>query len=154
MTPSEVLLRKLSDWQPGAGRHILTAADEQAGWSIGLTTERADTTGCQVWELTVRRAAPADLSAWAASLALRATGLLEPLGVHEVDAGRGEALLRSRQPTARGEQLHYYEVLLQSTGQTAIRRYQASHELGQHRKQVAFALTHEALAKLAEDLAG
>jgi hypothetical protein len=70
-----------------------------------------------------------------------------------VDAGRGEALLRSQQPTSRAEQLHYYEVLLQAAGKATVRRYQASHQLGEHRKQTAFALTHEALAKLAEDLA-
>lgn len=153
MTPSEVLLRKLSEWQPAAGRHILNAADEQGGWAVGLTAERADGTGCQVWELTVQRQAPASLPAWAGSLALRVTGLLEPLRVHEVDAGRGEALLRSQQPTSRAEQLHYYEVLLQASGKATVRRYQASHQLGEHRKQTAFALTHEALAKLAEDLA-
>jgi hypothetical protein len=43
-------------------------------------------------------------------------------------------------------------VLLYGTAAATVRRYQASHEAGARREQVAFALTHEALAKLAGDL--
>src|SRR5262249_22519771 len=92
------------------------------------------------------------LSAWAERVAGRVTGLLEPLKVVEVDAERGEALLRSDQPTQRGEKLFYYEVLLQNTTAASVRRYRALPGNGR-REQVAFALTKEALAKFVADLA-
>ena len=75
---------------------------------------------------------------------------LEAQEVHEVDVERNEALLRSDTPTQRGDALFYYEVLLHNRG-TGVRRYQAS-ATGGARQQVAFPLTHEALAKLAADL--
>ena len=102
--------------------------------------------------LTRLEAAPtaADLKTRAERLAGRATGLMEPLRLIEVDAGRNVALLRSAAPQQRGDDLFYYEVLLQEGG-AGVRRYQASTQ-GGARQQVAFPLTHEALAKLAADL--
>jgi hypothetical protein len=82
----------------------------------------------------------------------RATGLLEDLKVVEVDRPRGQALLRSEAPVSRGEDLFYYEVLLTATGAANLRRYSAPNQGPGKREQVAFALTHEALAKLSRDL--
>src|SRR5262249_37908973 len=130
-----------------------------SGWTALVTADRADVVGCLAWEVALRRDAsaaggPRDLRAWAEGAAARGTGLLEALKVHEIDSGRHEALLRSSGPAQRGEQLFYYEVLLRGTTEAAVRRYQAAHDGKERRQQVAFALTHEALAQLVANLAG
>ena len=157
MTLNEALLQKLSEWRPtGPGRHVLAASVPDAGWTAAVTADRADATGCLLWEVALSRTAavPAGLTLhrWAEQAAKRVTALLEPLSVHEVDAVRGEAILRSQAPANRAGQLGYYEVLLRGTASATLRRYGASHQPGSHRQQVAFPLTHEALAKVAEDL--
>lgn len=156
MTLENTLLEKLAEWHPPAGRHTLTVPDESGGWSVSITADRSDVLGCLAWEVNLRRtnAAPAGetLRGWADRSAARVVGLLEPLKVHEIDAERNEALLRSTAPAQRDEKLYYYEVQLHGTAAARVRRYQASHHTGAHREQVAFALTHEALAKVAGDL--
>ena len=157
MTLEKMLQQKLSEWRPtGTGRHTLTIPDEGAGWTAHLTTERNDTLGCQVWELTLRRttaAAPAaDLQSWANRAAQRVTGLMEKLAVIEVDAARHEAQLRSEKPTTRGDLHSYYEVLLKGDREAQVRRFQANQQPGSHREQTAFVLTHETLGQLAADL--
>jgi hypothetical protein len=78
---------------------------------------------------------------------------MESLKVHEVDNTRGEAILRSTVPARKGDTLAYYEVRLSNLTDAVIRRYIASRsEPG--REQVSFAVTHEAIAKLAGDIAG
>src|SRR5215212_2075731 len=104
MTLTESLLPKLSEWRPaGDGRHSLAVAIPEAGWTANLTADKADSLSCLVWELTLGRIGDAPegltLRAWAEGVAKRATGLLEPLRVLEVDHGRDEALLRSDSPT-------------------------------------------------------
>src|SRR5208283_4005658 len=103
--------------------------------------------GCLVWELTLNRTAAAavkpDLASWANQVVGRVTGLLEPLKVIEVDASRDEALLRSKEPSRRGDVLSYYEVLLRGGGDVLMRRFQTKDQVGAHRQHVAFALTHE-----------
>jgi hypothetical protein len=156
MNRNEALLAKLVDWRPPEGRQSLHVQDKTP-WSVTLTANRADQLGCLVWELALRKNAPAasdvaELEAWAKRVAERATGLLEALKVVEVDAARGEALLRSESPVSRGEQVMYYEVLLAGRGSALLCRYQAPRNGSGKREQVGFALTHEALAKLAFDL--
>jgi hypothetical protein len=158
MNLAESLLPKLSEWQPaGAGRHSFGATLPEAGWAVQLTTDKADSLSCLVWELSLTRtgAAPEGLTlkAWAEGVARRVTGLLEPLKLLEVDAARAEAVLRSEAPAKKGEQLAYYEVRLYGTDRATVRRFQAS-RTASARDQVAFALTHEVLAKLAGDIAG
>jgi hypothetical protein len=156
MTLDETLLQKLAEWRPSPGaRRDLTVADSDSGWSASLSADRSDELGCLAWEFTVRPSAvPAklELSAWADRIAAQVKGLLEPLAVHEVDTSRGEALLRSHPPAQRGENVLYYEFLLQGSGAVTVRRFQADSKAHAKRQQVAFALTHEALAKLAHDL--
>jgi hypothetical protein len=158
MTLAESLLPRLSEWRPaGAGRHSWAAAFPDAGWSVCLAADKADTLSCLAWELSLTRTAepPAGLTlaAWATGIAGRTTGLLEPLAVHEVDEHAGEALLRSATPAKKGEWVSYYEVRLGGLTTAVVRRYTATRaEPG--RDQVAFAITHEALAKLAGDIAG
>lgn len=154
MTLANTILEKLADWRP-EGRQTLTLPGEGSGWTVAITADRSDALGCLVWEMIVRRssdAAGGDLRTWAERVAERATGLLEPLQVVEVDTLRGQALLRSEQPARRGEQLFYYEVLLTGNREASLRRYSAARIGEGRREQVAFVLTHEALAKLAGDL--
>src|SRR5262245_15112370 len=118
MTLENTLLQKLGEWRPvGEGRHTLAATDEAAGWTAAVTADRQDQIGCVVWEMTLRRTTPAAcgaaaLRAWADRAAANVKGLLEALAVVEVDAARGEALLRSGDPSRRGEAVAYYEVRL------------------------------------------
>ncbi|MBA4067010.1 MAG: hypothetical protein C0501_25530 [Isosphaera sp.] len=158
MTLPELLLPRLSEWRPaGAGRHSLSAAFPDAGWTVRLAADRTDSLSCLVWEMTLTRTAdpPAGLTpaGWAAAVAARATGLLEPVAVHEVDETRGEAVLRSAAPAAKGDNRAYYEVRLTGLTTAVVRRYAADRAVP-GRTQVAFALTHEVLAKLAGDLTG
>ncbi len=159
MTLNETLVARLAEWRPGRGRQTLNLPDGGAGWAVSLTADRADELGCLVWEMTLRRTealpgadAPA-LRAWGDRIAGRARGLLEMLKVVEVDAERDEAILRSDVPAAKGEDRFYYEVHLQGAGVADLRRYRGSLAATGKREQVAFALTHEALARLAADLA-
>lgn len=157
MTLAETLLQKVSDWRPtGDGRHSLTTAVPEVGWTATLTTDKADTLSVLAWELTLTRTGDtpegATLHGWAERIASRASGLLEPLKLHEVDNTVGEAVLRSVSPTVKGEILRYTEVRLSGLGHARVRRYQASHGTSK-REQVAFVLSHEALAKLAGDIA-
>jgi hypothetical protein len=158
MTLTESLLPKLSEWRPaGAGRHSWSAAVPEAGWTVHLTTDKADTLSCLVWELTLARTSEAPegltLKGWAEGVAVRATGLLEPLKLLEVDDERNEALLRSDAPAKKGERVAYYEVRLFGLNRAIVRRF-AADRTASGREQVAFALTHEVLAKLAGDIAG
>ena len=158
MTLTERLLPKLSDWRPqGTGRHALTVNAPEVGWSANLIADKTDTLSCLVWELTLARTGEAPegltLRNWAEGVAARATGLLEPLRLLEVDADRNEALLRSDAPAKKGARVAYYEVRLFGLDRAEVRRFQASRtESG--RDQIAFALTHEVLAKLVGDVAG
>lgn len=156
MSLAEKLLPRLGEWRPAeAGRH--TFADAAGGWAVHLAADKADSLSCLVWELTLTRAgdAPAGLSVreWAAGVADRVAGLLEPLKLYEVDTTRDEAVLRSETPSARGGRLGYYEVHLFGTNKAVVRRFAADKAVP-GREQVAFALTHEVLAKLAGDIAG
>jgi hypothetical protein len=157
MSLNEALLGKLADWQPPEGRQSVHVSDGSTGWGVTLTVERADQLGCLVWELALKRTPPAShngdaLAAWAERIAGRATGLLEPLKVVEVDPVRREAVLRSASPVERGEELYYYEVHLYGVGAATLSRYRSQRLGSAKREQVGFALTHEAVAKLAVDL--
>jgi hypothetical protein len=155
MNLDEILVEKLADWRP-AGRQTMHIAPEGSGWAMTLSADRSDEVGCLVWELTLRRTSPpaADqtVKAWADCAARHVTGLLEPLKVVEVDDPRNEAMLRSREAARRGDHLYYYELLLKGTSEALLRRYRASTEVLSRREQVAFPLTHEAVAKLVGDL--
>jgi hypothetical protein len=154
MNLSEALLQRLSEWSVVEERQTLLAAVEGSSWSVSVVSDRNESLSCRVWDLTVRRAPAADfaLQPWADGVCKKATGLLEGLRVVEVDAPNHQALLRSEQPTSKGARLAYYEVLLHGSGEASLRRFEAPREPGSRREQVAFALTHEVLAKVAADL--
>src|SRR5437762_6837737 len=158
MTLAERLLPKLSEWRPaGAGRHSWSETDAEAGWTVRVAADRADSLSCLVWELSLSRSgdAPAGLALakWADAIVARVGGLLEDLKVYEVDNTRNQAILRSDVPSARGDALGYYEIQLYGLSRAVVRRFTKS-KSGGHRSQVAFALTHEVLAGLAGDIAG
>jgi hypothetical protein len=73
--------------------------------------------------------------------------------VLEIDDLRLEGLLRSDSPAQKGEKLFYYELLLRGTNEAVLRRFEGGHN-GSRREQVPFALTHEAIARVADSLAG
>src|SRR5262249_10541802 len=132
---AEVLLKKLADWRPeGAGPHSFVAP-LQDGWEISIAADTAESLGCRATELTVRRPAgqiptAAELTQWADRSAKRITGLLEPLKLIEVDAGRSEALLRSDPPSSRGPRVQYYELRLRGTHEAKLHRYLADRRGG------------------------
>jgi hypothetical protein len=153
---AETLLPKLSDWRPmGAGPHSFAAPLEN-GWQIAITADQAESLGCRAIGVSVTRPATkpttaSELTEWAIRSARRVTGLLEPLKVIEVDAIRSEAILRSDPPANRGTAVQYYELVLTGTHSASLRRYQAE-RTGGRRETIPFALTHETIAKIAEDL--
>jgi hypothetical protein len=157
MTLPETLLPKLSDWRPaGTGRHSWAETFPAEGWTVRVSADKADSLSCLVWELTLLRTAePPEaltLQSWAAAVASRVTGLMEPLTIHEIDELHGEAVLRSVAPAQKGEFRTYYEVHLTGTTTAVVRRFTGS-STTPGRTQVAFALTHESLVKLAGDIA-
>ena len=155
MTLGEQLLRKLASWRPDTTRQTAAVEDAQTGWKVSVTADSVDTIGARLWEVRLDRTAPLEnappVPQQAHRIADRVTGLLEPLRVVEIDGEAGPAQLRSATPARQGDTVSYYEALRHADGATRLGRYQAS--AGQ-REQVPFNLTHEALAKLAGDLAG
>jgi hypothetical protein len=93
------------------------------------------------------------MQAWAQAVVDRTLALTERLQLNEVDAPRGEALLRTMPVHKAGERL-YYEVHLQGAGRLSVRRFRVANEVGAVRDQAAFTMTHETLARLAGELTG
>lgn len=157
MTLAESLEPRLSNWKP-AGRETWQEAFADAGWDVALTADHNDVVGTLAWELTLARTAdaPAGLTvrAWADGIAARSSGLMEPIKLLEVDAARDEAILRSTAPSKKGDAVAYYEIRLHGTTKATVQRYQANRKAGTKREQVAFPVTHEALIKLINDIAG
>ncbi len=152
MTLNEALQQKLDRWRFTDGRQALEA--ETGDVKVHVAADCSDLVGCKVWEVNLTRPAPADsLKVRAERLASRASGLLEPLRLVEVDEPRQVAMLRSDKPAVRADQLGYYEVLLHGDGAASVRRYQTSRQGATRREQTGYTLTHDALAKLAGDLA-
>ncbi|HEY7331302.1 MAG TPA: hypothetical protein VH592_26950 [Gemmataceae bacterium] len=153
MSLDALLLEKLANWRSTSGRATLEASGD--GYNAAVAVECVDVVGSRLWELSLRPAvqtSAVELKTRAEEVSQRVTGLLEPLRLVEVDAPGKVALLRSEQPGQLGEDRFYYELLLFGDGGSVIRRYRTPHEGQPRRQQVAFTLTHEALAKLVRDL--
>ncbi len=155
MTLANQVQESLSSWRPeGAGRHSWSHAAD--GWAVHLAADHNDAIAALVWEMTLIRTGDAPnrtVKQWAEKIAASASGLMEDLKVIEVDAERNEAILRSDEPSRKGPLAAYYEVMLHGINKAFVRRFQADTKAGTRRNQVAFAITHEVLAKLAEDIA-
>ena len=160
MTLAETLLPKLASWRPaGAGRHSWAENVADQGWAVSIQADQVDSLSCLLWEVGLQRsgAEPAEgatLRSRAEGIAKRVTGLLEPLRLIEVDEPRQEAILRSTAPAHRGDEVLYYEVHLYGLDRAVVRRFETSPKTSNRREQVPFALTHEVIAKLADDLRG
>lgn len=157
MTLAETLQQKLSEWRPsGAGRHTWTEEFPEQGWTVHLAVDKNDSLSSLVWELTLARStdAPVDatLNSWAKKLTGRVAGLMEELKLLEVDETRNEALIRSDDPTRKGDVIQFYEVRLTGTKQAIVRRFKADTAANTRREQLAFALTHETLANLVDKI--
>src|SRR5262245_15516005 len=152
MTLENKLLQKLAEASPVGERHELTVSN--GAWTAHVIYERRDELSGRLWEVALHRngAAEGNVQDWAERVAKRVVGLLEPLKIVEVDAAKQQALLRSAAPTAKGEDLFFYEVVLRGTAHAVIQRFQGSQQPGKRREQIAFALTHESLAKLVADV--
>jgi hypothetical protein len=155
MKIDELLLQNLARWRPNSPHELLEIAHPDSGWTVALVADTVDALAGKWWEARLTRITPLpepalSLQERAEGVAARVTGLLEPLRLVEVDAGQGTAQLRSTSPSQRGDERLYYEVLLQGDSTITVRRFEAPRAA--NRRQVAFILTHEALAKLARDL--
>jgi hypothetical protein len=152
MTLENTLRHQLNNPEAG-GFHV-----SHGGWNVTLAADKSDSLSCALKELTLERHAPIqeELHVWAARVAERATGLLEPLCVIEVDQPIGKALLRSKTPTVTGGKSFYYELLLERTNRTVanLHRYVGDRNGGEKREAVPFVLTHDAIVKLVADMAG
>jgi hypothetical protein len=150
MTLEKTLRQQLSKTEPG-GFHV-----SSGGWTITLLADKSDSLSCALTELTLDRAAPVqeDLDTWAQRVAATATGLMEPLRLIEVDRPLGKALLRSEKPSLMDGKAFYYELVLERTtrSQATLQRFASPN--GQKRTAVAFVLTHDAVVKLVNDIAG
>lgn len=155
MTIAESLETKLGSWKPnGTGPHSQLLGLPEHGWTAHISAERADSLGCSLLEFDLfrDREAPKALTTkgWGEAICHRVTGLLEPLKLIECDAEADQTIIRSDRVTAKAGANHYYELKLDGTNKASLRRYAGKPGEGRH--QIPFTLTHEALAKLTEDI--
>lgn len=153
MTLGETLQRNLA--KPIHQPQTVTV-EGAGGARVEADVEASDAIGCRLRGLRVQR--PAEnrepLPQWAHRVARQASGLLEPLTVHEIDTQRGEARLRSQTPSQKGDEVQYYEAVLTGGGGASLQRYRASHDPHQPRQPIPFTVTHEAVGKLVDDFLG
>ena len=157
MTLAETLQQRLSGWTPsGTGRHTWSTPFE--GWTVHIAADRNDSLSTLVWDLVLERNGPGPegmtLKSWASDIAGRVSGLLEDLKVIEIDSTRDEAILRSDEPSRRGDMLGFYELRLTGLDRALLRRFKADTAAKTKREQVPFAVTHEVLGQVAEDITG
>ncbi len=153
------LSRKIVDAveSPSGGADLPHSVEVEAGpMRLGLHLTAAGPVGIAFdgldFAATSRPELGADaLRAWGDRLSGRLTYLMEPLVVIEVDAEAGEAELRSRAPTPRGDLRSYYEVRLRREGTLHLRRV-AFDDAARRRVAVPCQMTLEVLERLADDL--
>ena len=157
MNPTDALTQALDSWQPaGAGPHTHTS--NQPGWQTTVTAEANDSLATKATEVTVTRTGPAPagstVRSWAESIVAKPAGLPEKLAIHEIDGDGGTAVLRSAEPTRKGDSVGYYEATLTGTDEAKLRRYTANTAERTPREEAPFVLTHETIAKVVEVLSG
>jgi len=92
-----------------------------------------------------------ELKAWGDRITARVTYLMEPLVIVEVDTQQVEVDIRSKTPTARGDQRGYYRINLDRSGTLRMQRV-AFATADRHSCVVPFQLTREVLERLTDDL--
>jgi hypothetical protein len=153
MTLANTLQKKLAEHhtpdQPAP--HVI----QHQGWNVSLRPEAIDTLGCRLWDITFQRETPqaaCDPRAWAERISRKVTGLLEPLRLVEVDAGKKVALLRSAEPTPGNPGLDYHEIELHGTNRAIVRRFRGFPEVGRKREHIPFTVTYDAVAKVVDGI--
>jgi hypothetical protein len=150
---SENLTQKLSEMTSVDG----ATSFELPGWTLTLDTERSDSLGCKLNTLRLyatggdQPLSQEKLAQWSKNLASCVTGLLEPLRVLEIDATQGIAQLRSDKPSASGDIVLYYEVILTANRTCDLNRFRGYVAENKVREKIPFTLTHEVIAKFAQD---
>ena len=127
-----------------------------AGITLRCDLNSAESVGCTLSQIDLVEENKPSLSMdelvhWAEWICGRVTYLLEPLRVVELDGHHGVALMRSRRPQRKKDQIAYYELLADRHHHASLRRYRydiASRDRG----AVPFPLTHEQLEVLVDDL--
>jgi len=149
MTLENILRQQLNNPEPG-GFHV-----QADGWNITVAAEKKDSLSCALNALTLEKVSPLteDVRAWATRIADRATGLMEPLRLIEADAKQGKAILRSDAPAHRDGKALYYELELRQTDRKSATLQRFAGQIGEKREAVPFVLTHDAIVKLALDIA-
>src|SRR6266404_7045397 len=117
MTLENMLRKKLAEPPVAGSAGTVLPYD---GWNVALRPDAQDALSCSLWDVTLERngdgvRADADPQAWAEQICRKVTGLLEPLKLVEVDAGKQIALLRSAEATPHDAGLDYHEVELHGT---------------------------------------
>jgi hypothetical protein len=92
-----------------------------------------------------------DLKHLSSELCNKVSYLLEPIALIETDVDTCSTQLRSNPPLKEDDQTFYYEILVRRGGSISLCRFQK--QPGDVRQTVAANLTHEVLARLAEDFA-
>jgi hypothetical protein len=90
-----------------------------------------------------------DLKQLSNKLCAKVSYLLEPIALIETDADTCTTQLRSNPPAKEDDQTFYYEILIRRGGSISLCRYQK--QPGDVRQSVPANLTHEVLARLADD---
>ena len=154
MSISRALMDGLGARTPFSGGVQRLEAAEAGLASVRCDVVAADGVGCQVVELecrTIGRTPAAnDLVRYANDLSKRINYLMEPLRVVEFDPKAG-ALVLSDKPRRKGDSVGYYHFHAKPTGETVLHRVEFNPSAP--RKVFSpFALTHEQLEQLVEDL--
>ena len=157
MNPTDALAQSLDSWQPaGTGPHTHTS--NGPGWQTTVTAEANDSLATKATEVTVTRTGPPPVGrtvrGWAELIVAKPAGLPEKLAIHEIDGDGGTAVLRSAEPTRKGDSVGYYEATLTGNDEAKLRRYTANTAERTPREETPFVLTHETIAKVAEVLTG
>ncbi len=157
MNPTDAIVQSLAGWQPvGPGPHTHTTA--QPGWQATVTAEANDSLATKATEVSIARTGPPPVGrtvrGWAELIVAKPAGLPEKLAIHEIDGNGGTAVLRSAEPTRKGDSVGYYEATLTGNDEAKLRRYTANTAERTPREATPFVLTHESIAKIAETLAG
>ena len=153
---TELILEKLGNWHAD-GRDPVNLTIALGNWEVRISAHESEAIGARVWEVHASSKSPPQSSKsaheWAKAIVSRVTSLPEKLCLVENDLASQQALLRSAIPTQAGDEgVRYFELRLTGTTEMRLKRYQAQRDPGQPRKQISFAITHEALAKLITDL--
>jgi hypothetical protein len=153
---TELILEKLTKWH-ACGRDPVNLTIADSNWEVKIAAHESEAIGARVWEIHASSRATSQVLAnaqeWAKAIVNRVTSLPEKLCLVENDPLSRQALLRSAVPESAGnEGVRYFEVRLTGTTEMRLKRYQAQRDPGRPRKQISFAITHEALAKLITDL--